>query len=317
MDGPEQRLLWGTQAPSSRDRYTPPSGSVVIAAPPETDRATAIDVCLELDGCSVYIVATYEGSLIGLRDRSDGSAAGEISVDVRDSAVLGGLFSAPEVVIDISCLDFSIWGPLINVALDDGVPLKVLYTEASDYGAASSSDGMTTIGESWSPRPGPIPSMLRLSRGAGGDAVLVALVGFEGLRLQALISALDPSESIPVVGTPGVEYNSPFLAVDGNRLVILSLVDPTTMLMADALSPFDAALVLKDFRRRDGRYFYVAPVGTQPHALGALLFWREDQNCQMLYDFPTRSSSYASGAGGSHLYDITAFVQRSASESRE
>ena len=225
----------------------------------------------------MFVVATYEGRLIDYGEQpGDASGADQVSVDVRDAAVLTNIFVAPEVVIDISCLDFSIWGPLVNTVLDADVPLEVVYTEASAYERPTADDQLATLGESWSPHPGPVPSMLRLSRRGGSDAVLIALVGFEGLRLQALISSLDPSDSIPVLGTPGVEHNYPFLAIDGNRLVILSLVDPTSTLMADALSPFDAALVLGEYRRRDDRYLYVAPVGTQPHALGALLFWRRD-----------------------------------------
>lgn len=303
----DSRLLLGHDVLDPRRPYSPRSGAVVVMAPPESDRARAIEGRVNLDDCTVVVVATADSTVVRLVDRGDPGGSNARSVDLRDSDMLLNVLSGPEVVVDISCLDFAVWGPLINTLLNAGADVRVVYTEASFYGQPSLTEGLTTLGGSWSPNPGPVPSMVRLSRAAGGDSVLVALVGFEGLRLQALISALDPSDTVPILGVPGIEHDYPFLALDGNRLVILSLVDPTSLLMADAISPFDVALVLSSYRRTDERYIHLAPVGTQPHALGALLFWRHDRNCQLLYDFPNRSSSYASGAGPSHLYDVSRF----------
>ena len=53
------------------------------------------------------------------------------------------------------------------------------------------------------------------------------------------------------------------------------------------------------------RICYIAPIGTKPHAVGALLYALEEKtNCQIIYDHPTPRKVGTSGIGKTHLYRV-------------
>ena len=50
---------------------------------------------------------------------------------------------------------------------------------------------------------------------------------------------------------------------------------------------------------------YLAPIGTKPHALGALLYsLSSPSDCEIIYDHPIPRRNGSSGIGRTHLYRV-------------
>jgi hypothetical protein len=52
-------------------------------------------------------------------------------------------------------------------------------------------------------------------------------------------------------------------------------------------------------------YMYIAPVGTKPHALGAVLFaMKRSSEVEIMYDHPKRKAKRTSGVSLVHVYAV-------------
>lgn len=74
--------------------------------------------------------------------------------------------------------------------------------------------------------------------------------------------------------------------------------------LARASCPFEAFETLSLLRRDfPDHYFYIAPVGTRPHALGALQYAIvNEDHCEILFDHPVRQSNRTIGRGLIHVF---------------
>lgn len=116
-----------------------------------------------------------------------------------------------------------------------------------------------------------------------------------------------PPPVIPVVGAPGFQINYPAITVACNQLFLRGFDCNTDIRLAKASCPFEAydtlASIRKDF---PNHYLYIAPIGTRPHALGALQYAIEhEDHCEILFDHPVRQLNRTSGQGLIHVYDFS------------
>ena len=76
-----------------------------------------------------------------------------------------------------------------------------------------------------------------------------------------------------------------------------------------ASCPFDVLQALADIRRDYAdHYIYLAPVGTKPHALGAIIFAAANEAIsEVMFDHPVRRGGGTEGVGLIHIYDFHNF----------
>jgi hypothetical protein len=231
-------------------------------------------------------------------------------ISLRDEAKLEALVTTgSQLYLDISGLGHHVWAPLFRAALRRA-ELEVVYAEPLNYRAHPSPaspmmfDLSTDIGG-----VAPIPGMARLT-GHFDDSksLLVAFLGFEGNRAQHVALSLDDvPRVIPVVGVPGFRVEYPAFTIACNRGFLEEYQCHAEIRFARASCPIEAYDVLSELHRDyPDHYFYVAPLGTKPHALGAVKYAIENPDfTEIVYDHPVRKAGRTKGIGNVHFYKMT------------
>jgi hypothetical protein len=243
---------------------------------------------------------------------SDGEA--EVSCYLNQAEALQGILrdAGGEIYLDITSVTHRTWAPLLRAAIEGGVAMKIVYLEPASYRRSTS------------PAPGliydlseridgisPLPGFARVAGPSPRAPVFVPLLGFEGARLSFMLESVQaPLEStFAVVGVPGFRPEYPFVAYAGNRTELDGDLGRNAHL-AKANCPFDLYHALYRIRRKfPDSPMKIAPIGTKPHAVGAVLFaLAYPEAVEIVYDNPVRSSKRTEGEARLCLYDIPGFV---------
>ena len=140
----------------------------------------------------------------------------------------------------------------------------------------------------------------------------VPLLGFEGNRLAHAIEKIDPpvEKIFPVVGAPGFRADFPFNTYIGNRGSLSRDGLWKRVRFAIANSPTSAMERLRAIEHEyPDHLLKIAPLGTRPHALGAVLFaLNGGPKVELVYDNPTPATQRSDGTGDILVYDVTSMV---------
>lgn len=240
-----------------------------------------------------------------------------LSVSSSDFATLIQIVPAnSHVIVDISGVDHEFWAGCM-VGLKDCVSaLSYIYTEPSEYKfrvAPNDNDAFETSLFDLSDRTGgvsPLPYFVNLISPASFDdkAVFVPLLGFEERRVLNILNELDPRppEVIPIVGMPGYRLEFPTYTISCNEGFFRETRSDGDIRYAPANDPFAVRDVLQGIAQDvPDKYMYIAPIGTRPHAVGALMFADQNRNrAEILFDHPVRTGDSRRGTGKSHMYRI-------------
>jgi hypothetical protein len=225
------------------------------------------------------------------------------------------------VYVDITGLSHHVWAPIISefVARTQSSARKVsqllaVYVEPGHYA------------KSKIPRPGdifalsdklhgirPLPGLVRLRREGNERAIIVALIGFEGWRFDAVLSKLEPDAGsvIPIVGVPGFRAEYPFYTIEGNMIPLEKDDNWMRRQLATANDPFEVANILKELKNGNPEALLrIALVGTKPHALGAVIFHAiMPEFSELIYDNPVRSAGRTDSDRTVLQYDISLYLE--------
>lgn len=214
------------------------------------------------------------------------------------------------VCLDISGLAHHVWASLLRLALSEATQVHAVYFEPARYRPHSSPTSTSLYDLSDSFRGiEPLPGFANL-RGPQEDkgALYVPFLGFEGTRAPYLASALgDPvPRVIPVVGVPGFRFDYQQVAVSSHQYFLDEHRAHADIRFARASCPFEAYEVLAEIRKdHPGKYLYIAPIGTKPHALGAIWYaLQHPTDTEILYDHPVRKPKRTEGVGLAHIYTL-------------
>jgi len=235
---------------------------------------------------------------------------GEVSwVSLTDDAELLALLPDRPLYMDISGLDHHVWASFLRVIAQVNKPIRVVYAEPLSYKphptpASPDAFDLTRSFRGLSPLPG-------MARLAGPDdmqdCLLVTFMGFEGNRARHIAQQFpDVPRVIPIVGVPGFRIEYPTVTIACNRHFVSDHSAHSDIRYARASCPFEAYAVLSELRR-DYRehYLYIAPIGTKPHALGAIRYAVDNPNTtEVLYDHPMRKTGRTDGIGIVHVYEF-------------
>jgi hypothetical protein len=228
---------------------------------------------------------------------------------LTDAVRLVSLARSDKVLIDITALPHHVWAPVFQAYLKAGKQVRVLYVEPDGYKTHPSPASANLFDLSISfGGLSPLPGFAKLTGPADDEpALFVAFLGFEGNRAERIINQLESQPRvIPVVGAPGFQINYPAITVACNRSFLSEFNCNADIRLAKASCPFEAFDTLASIRRDfPDHYLYIAPVGTRPHALGALQYAIANESyCEILFDHPVRQSNRTSGRGLIHLFSF-------------
>jgi hypothetical protein len=222
--------------------------------------------------------------------------------------------SSETVYVDITGLTHSVWASFIRVFLAATAVRQVfaVYSEPDEYqphpspSSSSRFDLTSTFGGL-----APLPGFAILSEPVRGETnVLVLFLGFESARPEHLASTFDPvPKVVAIVGVPGFRMEYPQITIDSNSVFLNEHRVFHNLRFAKASCPFQAYSALADIRRDyPGSYFFIAPIGTKPHALGAIWYAIDHpEDTEIIYDHPVRKADRTAGIGQTHVYRLKPF----------
>ncbi|WP_345947709.1 hypothetical protein ABDD95_12705 [Mucilaginibacter sp. PAMB04274] len=209
--------------------------------------------------------------------------------------------------VDVTGLDNRICAALIKGSieccnLNKVINVSVLYAEPATYNikqfkAESVFNDLSEKIEGIEPLPG----FATIFPEDENDISLVALLGFEGGRfIHMLESVQAPRENvIPVIGLPGFRLEYPYVAYWGNRRPLEDTDTWRKIKFASANSLVDIYMIIaKIIKKSPDQRIKLAPIGTKPHAIGAMLVaLKFPRNIELVYDNPKRNLQRTEGVG--------------------
>ena len=221
------------------------------------------------------------------------------------------------IYLDITGLSHHVWAPLLRAIVATSKQVFAVYVEPHTY-TFSRTPTEAEIFDLSEAIHGvfPLPGFGVLSEPEDEDLVLfVPFLGFEGHRLAYVLEQVQPPgrKIIPIVGVPGFMPVFPFHTYLGNRNILGRSSLHTQIRHVMANSAFDAFHMLREISAEyPDHTLKLAPIGTKPHALGAVLFtlWAR-RSVEIVYDHPIRKPNRTIGSANILVYDIDQLLSSS------
>jgi hypothetical protein len=231
--------------------------------------------------------------------------------------LLRGL-NATHLLLDVTGLPHGVWAAVLRAGWWAGIPFWACYVEPAEYSFSRVPTQGTPFDLSLSILGlTPLPGFARLKTGPEAP-VLVPLLGFEGARFGYVLEQLEtsPDDLVPIIGAPGFRIEYPLFTFVGNRRPLMESQAYPRIRYAIANDPFDLFFLLKDLRHEvaNDRPLVIAPIGTKPHAVGAVLFYLHEEQIrpgytELVYDHPERNPRRTRGHSRLLLYYVREFSQ--------
>jgi hypothetical protein len=293
---------------TSLDVFVPESGSAYVFGISEEERSEHADAW-QSRAQGVRFLRIVDESRSDFTVELDGVRQ-KVLLRSRDQLSRFWHTVAREVVyLDITGLSHHIWAPLLRSAIAATGRVIGIYVEPGDYRfSATPTEGeIFDLSESIQ-GIAPIPGFASLVEGSDRDSCFVPLLGFEGARLAHALEAVQPQgdKIVPIVGVPGFRPEYPFHAFQGNRGPLLESRAWRNVRFAQANCPFSLLYTLQDVAASYPRdVLKIAPIGTKPHALGAVLFALTSSGpVELVYDHPIRKRKRTTGASRVLIYEL-------------
>lgn len=211
--------------------------------------------------------------------------------------------------LEVTGMSCRLVAPLMKYAILNGIETRVVYSEPKEYLLKEfQKEGLHhDLSESVA-GVNPLPGFIHLVP-FKEEPLFVTFLGFEGGRFTYLVMNKQPSydKILPIVGVPGYRVHYPFESFWGNRNALKTTKSYEHVLYAEANSVVDSFLVLNriSYDKREPNMI-VAPIGTKPHAIGAILYAIKNPNrVELLYDNPRRSLHRTEGVGRILVCNVT------------
>jgi hypothetical protein len=216
------------------------------------------------------------------------------------------------VYLDITGLSHHVWAPLLRSALAAKRRVIGVYVEPGDYRpSATPTEGEIFDLSERIEGIAPIPGFASLAEMSDAESCFIPLLGFEGTRLSYLLETVQPqgNKVVPIIGVPGFRPEYPFYTYQGNRGPLLSTRAWRNVRFAQANCPFSLFYTLREVAALYPREtLKIAPIGTKPHALGAVLFaLASSRPVELVYDHPIRKATRTAGTSRLLLYELAVF----------
>jgi len=144
------------------------------------------------------------------------------------------------------------------------------------------------------------------------QSLFVPLLGFEGTRLKYIIEQIQPANEhiMPIVGLPGFKPWYVFETLKGNKASLVETRAWESIRYAPGDCPFSCYYLLNDvYTTYNEQHIKIAPIGTKPHALAAVMFALNHPQIEIIYDHPVRKSGRTDGSSKLHVYHVSSLVK--------
>lgn len=233
-------------------------------------------------------------------------------VPLSSTDAIGRFFSSytfSVLYLDVTGMCCRLVAPIMKYAILRNFEVRVVYSEPKDYLLHEfQKEGLNRDLSESVAGVNPLPGFIRLVP-FKEEPLFVTLLGFEGGRFSYLVTNKQPSHDkiLPIVGVPGYRMQYPFETFWGNRNALKTTKSYEHVVYAEANSIVDCFLTLEkisyDYRKPN---MIVAPIGTKPHAIGAILYAIKYPNkVELLYDNPKRSLHRTEGVGRILVCNVT------------
>ncbi|MBU2886411.1 hypothetical protein KO507_11615 [Gilvimarinus agarilyticus] len=235
------------------------------------------------------------------------------TIYLSDSVAVASIFNGRRVLLDVSGLPYHVWTPILKALYCTNTLTRVVYVEPNEYKPHKSpaSDSLFDLSKEFLGLS-PLPGMAQLLGPEDENRCLfVPLLGFEGNRPRSLAYQIDPEPKkvIPIVGLPGFQIEYPTYTLVCNRDLLEEFQAFSDIHFARASCPYEAYATLKSIKRYySDHYMYIAPVGTKPHGIGAVLYSiANPDDTEIMFDHPIKKDGRTAGQGLVHIYDFGGF----------
>lgn len=218
-------------------------------------------------------------------------------------------YAPTTIYIEVTGMSCRLVAPVMRCSIENGMDVRVIYSEPKHYLLPEfKKEGLNEDLSEACGGVNPLPGFVKILPHRT-EPLFVTMLGFEGGRLTYLISTQQPSydKIRPVVGVPGYRIDYPFETYWGNRNSLRTTRAWESVEFAEANSIVDSYMILKKiaYKNRDSS-MVVAPIGTKPHAIGAILYAiKNPQKVELLYDNPKRSLHRTDGIGRTLICNVT------------
>lgn len=221
-------------------------------------------------------------------------------------------YGKQRVYLEVTSMSSRLAAPILKRALGLDKEVHVIYAEPDAYDP----DVFRQHGlfENHPKQYGGIKPLPGLASMVDDDDrfLFVAMLGFEGGRFAYLYDCMQPMEDrvLPVIGVPGYRIEYPFVTFWGNQSALLRSRAKENIRYAAANSIVDAFLLLKRlFEENHEKRMVIAPIGTKPHCIAAILFAiKQDKNVEVVYDNPIHNVKLAEGLGAITDCDVSRLI---------
>jgi hypothetical protein len=215
------------------------------------------------------------------------------------------------VYLDVTGLSHSVWAPVLKAALNLPFTTRVVYREPAHYNwSASPTEGQIFDLSTEITGIAPLPGFALLSRPTD-KGTFIPLLGFEGARFAYVLEQIQPvgASTFPVIGVPGFRPEFAFHAFLGNRAPLKESGSWRNIRFAEANDPFSAYYALEEIvALNPSDLVRIAPVGTKPHAIAAvLLALSAPRHVELVYDHPIRKPKRTMGIARALVYEVSPF----------
>ena len=233
-------------------------------------------------------------------------------VPLSSTDAIGSFFSSYTfhiLYLEVTGMCCRLVAPLMKYAIKNNIEIRIVYSEPKEYLLSEfQKEGLNKDLSESVAGVNPLPGFIRLVP-FKEEPLFVVLLGFEGGRFSYLVKNKQPSydKILPVVGVPGYSMHYPFVTFWGNRNELKTTKAYERIVYAEANSIVDSYLTLgKISYDKRGTNMIVAPIGTKPHAIGAILYAiKNPDKVELLYDNPKRSLHRTIGVGHILVCDVT------------
>ncbi|OFX20373.1 MAG: hypothetical protein A2041_00640 [Bacteroidetes bacterium GWA2_31_9b] len=287
------------------DDFIPSSGSIYIYGYSTEGRSYSVDVLIKKFNSQVNFVQIKENGKDRIIDLSSNN-----EYSLRNSEDINGffnLFKSHIIYIDVTGLNNRISASLLKHALQLSLctsfpEIRVIYAEPDTYKIERfKSEGVFNDLSEQISGIDPLPGFASIIPDEIGESIFVVLLGFEGGRFTHIIENIQPQGDtiIPVVGIPGFRLEYPFVAYWGNRRPIQETDTWRNVKFVAANSIVDIYIFLSKLEKKyPNKKIKIAPIGTKPHAIGAIIFAIKYFNkVEIIYDNPIRKKKRTTGVG--------------------
>jgi hypothetical protein len=201
--------------------------------------------------------------------------------------------------------------------LSSDLEIVVVYVEPGDYKPSAIPTEGTIFDLSERIRGiSPLAGFISLSEPREEEVCFVPMLGFEGARFAHLLECVQPlgEKVVPIIGVPGFRPEYPFHAYLGNRHALSESQSWRKIRFAAANCPFSVFYLLRGIHNEyKGHTLKLAPIGTKPHGLGAVLYAISENRVgpvELVYDHPVRKRGRTRGIDRLLAYDVWKLIKR-------